>query len=106
MAGCRKNEQPDTKKGIIAVLVLEHAVQNDELLSASVRVGGKVAVWRVADDRRRSRYFIDDAVEHAAIDARHGRGHPGETRRVDDGALREVCVELHCGCSDRTRPQG
>src|SRR5262249_7190111 len=80
---------------VLAVLVLEHAFEHQELLAAAVPVRGEVALRCVADDRGGSRNLLTDSIQHAPLDATHGRGNPGNARRVDRGTRREICVQVH-----------
>jgi hypothetical protein len=80
--------------GVIAVLVLEDAFEDDELLAAAVRVGGEMTVGGISDDRRCARHFIADAIEHAALDAGHWRRNPGEPRSMHGDATRKICIEF------------
>jgi hypothetical protein len=63
------NIRPD---GIVAVLVLKHAFEDEEFLAASVYVRGEMAFRRVANDGGCSSDLIADAIEHAPFDTRHG----------------------------------
>ena len=80
---------------VIAMLILEHAVEYQELFAAAMGVRREMAVRRVAHDRCGARDLFADAVEHPPIDPGHGRGNPGQSRGVDHGALGEIGVQFH-----------
>jgi hypothetical protein len=94
MAGGRRIADVAARR-IVAMLVLEHAVEHKELLTAVVHVHGEVAGGCIADDRCRARDLIADAVEHAPVNARHRRRHPVEPARVNHGTAAEIGVEVH-----------
>src|SRR5262249_17551114 len=68
--------------GEIAMLVLEHAVQNKELFAAAMRMGGEARPGCVADDRGGPGDLLADAVQHMALDAGNRRRRPGKLRCV------------------------
>jgi hypothetical protein len=55
------------------MLVLEDAVQHEELLAPAMGVRREMAVRGVANDRGRARHLIPDAVEHSPVDPGDGR---------------------------------
>ena len=77
------------------MLVLENAVQDQELLAAAMGVGREVAVRRIAHDRGRARHFIADAVQHAPVDSGDRRWPPVEPRRMNRDPPRKVGVQFH-----------
>src|SRR5258708_7750453 len=81
----------------VAVLVLEHAVEHEELFAAAMRVRREAGAQGVAHDRGRARHLAAHAIEHAALDAGDRRPRPGEARRVDDGAAGGACGAIHSG---------
>src|SRR5205085_10730955 len=94
MARCRWIAQVATQ-GIVAVLVLKGAIDNEELLPAPVRVGRKGAAGSVPNNGGRARHLFADPVEHLALDARHRRSNPVDVTSVDHGALAEIGVDSH-----------
>ena len=56
---------------IVAMLVLKNAFQDDEFLTTTMGVLRKGTALCVADDARRARDFVTDAVEHTAVHTRH-----------------------------------
>ena len=77
------------------MFILEHAVQDQELLAAIVNMRGEVAGGCVADDGRGARHFRADPVEQAPMHARHGGWHPIQAARMDCRALTEIRVQVH-----------
>src|SRR5271167_914451 len=61
---------------IVAVLVLEDAVEHQELLAPAMGVRRETTVRGVANDRGRARHLIPDAVEHSPFDPGDGRPCP------------------------------
>ena len=57
---------------VVTALVLEHTLQNEELLTATVHMRRELAAGRVAHDRRRARHLATDPFQHLALDADHG----------------------------------
>ena len=80
---------------IVAMLVLEGALQHDEFLAPAMGMGGKGAARRIADDGGGTRHLIPDPVQHPAIDTLHGRSLPGLLFRVHNDAFREICIQFH-----------
>jgi len=60
--------------GELAMLVLEDAFEDKELLATVVCVGGEMAPRRVADDRCGASHLIADAIQHAPLNPGHRRG--------------------------------
>src|SRR5579883_743312 len=81
--------------GIVAMLVGEDAVEDEDFLAAAMLVRGKAAAGREADKARRPRHLAAVALQHLALDAGLGRGGPGQRRGVDDRALEEIRVDPH-----------
>ena len=54
-----------------------------------------MAPWRVADNRSGARDLVTNPVKHAPLHTRDGRSLPIKCSRVHNGALGEVCVEVH-----------
>jgi hypothetical protein len=69
------------------MLVLKGAVEDEKFLAPAMRVRRKPALRGVADDRGRACHLVADTIEHAPVDPRDRRRHPGEMRRVNDRAL-------------------
>ena len=80
---------------VVAMLVLKHAFEHDELLAPAVRVRREMASRRVAHDGSGARHLVANAIEHAPLHAGDGRIHPRLLRGVNDDALAEVCVDVH-----------
>ncbi|GAC1629121.1 MAG: hypothetical protein NVS9B10_19870 [Nevskia sp.] len=78
-----------------AELVLEHAVEHQDLLAAAMRVRREARARRVAHDARRARHFIAVAFEPAAQHAGLGRGAPGHVLGPDHDAAPVVGMQLH-----------
>jgi len=57
--------------------------------------GAKMAASCVANDRCRPRHFITNPIEHAALDAGHGRLKPRHLIFMDDNSPREISVDAH-----------
>ena len=81
--------------GIVAMLVLEDAVEHQELLAAAMGVRREMAVRGVADDRGGARHLVPDAVEHAAVHAWDRRRRPVQPGRMHRRASAEIRVEVH-----------
>ena len=81
----------------ITVLVLKHAIQDDELFPAGVGVGRERTAGRIADDGCRASYLAADAVQHAPVHAFHRRGLPFNCVGIDDNAGGEISVQFHGG---------
>jgi hypothetical protein len=77
------------------VLVLEHAVQDEEFLPAAVRMRSEMAVRRIADDRGGTSHFVADAIQHPAVYAGDGRRRPRQPCRMHDCPLGKIGVDLH-----------
>jgi hypothetical protein len=52
--------------------LLEHTIKHQKFLSPVVYMTREVAGWRIADNRSGARYLVSYAVQHAAVNARHG----------------------------------
>src|SRR5208337_3465311 len=92
----RRGRIADVRSGReIAMLVLEDAVKDQELLAAAVSMRGETTVRRVPDDRGGARHLIANAIQHPAVDAFHRRGDPWKPRGMDRDPLRKIRVDLH-----------
>ena len=89
----------------IALLVLEHAVEYQELLAAAMGVGGEAAIRGIAHDAGGAGDLAADPVEHAAVHAGRRRGLPGQRSRVDRRPPGKVRVQVHRSCSAASRPR-
>jgi hypothetical protein len=73
-----------TARRVAPVLITKLPLQHEKLLAAAVNVRREATVGSVADQRCRTRHFIADAIEHHALDTRHGRVNPSVVLRPDD----------------------
>ena len=80
---------------IVAALVLEDAVQHQNLLAAGMAMGGKGAAGGVAHDGGGAGFLPADAEQHAPLHPRCGTGHPGLRSGMDHGADGEIVVQQH-----------
>ena len=80
---------------IVAMFILKRSLKYDEFFAPGMGMSGKVAARRIADDRGGAGDLGPDPVQHAAVDAGHGRGHPRQVVCVDQDALSEIGVEGH-----------
>jgi hypothetical protein len=55
---------------IVAMLILKYAIQDEELLTASMHVRRETAFRRVSNDGRGTGHFLADSIEHTSFDAR------------------------------------
>ena len=60
------------------MLVLEHAVEDQEFLAAAMDVGRESGCWGIADDAGGAGDLVADPVEHAAVDPGRRRRAPGQ----------------------------
>ena len=93
---------------IIAVFILEHAVQYQEFLAAAMGVGGEMAARRIAHHAGCPRHFVADTVEHLAGNPRHGGIDPGYGIGMHGSALAEIGMEELTGqyVASRTEDPG
>src|SRR5262249_53136677 len=79
----------------IAMLVLKDAFEDEEFLAAGMDVRREGTLRCIAHDRRRPGDLVTEAIEHAALDARHRRGLPRQPGGMDRGPFIEIGIELH-----------
>ena len=82
-------------RGVVAVLVLEDALQHQKFFAARVGVGTELAAWRITHDAGGLCHLVAYAVQHAPRHARHGRGLPVVLGGMDHGSLLQIGVQLH-----------
>ena len=85
----------------LAVLILEHAVEDEKFLPAVVRMRGKMATGCVANDRCGSGHLIAYAIQHAPLDPGHRRSDPGQSAGVDGDATGKISIEFHAASRRR-----
>jgi hypothetical protein len=79
----------------ITVFILKHTFQHEEFFATRMGMGRKLASGRISYNGSGARHLIAYAVQHATVDAFHGRGDPLLFACVDHGSLGEVRIELH-----------
>src|SRR4051794_15959756 len=76
-------------RGVLAVLIDEEALQNEDLLAASMGVLWESGMRRVANDARRPR-VLSEAIELHPLDAGRRCRNPRRRSWENDGAFREI----------------
>src|SRR4029434_6569707 len=74
---------------------LENAFEDEELLAASVDVRGEVALRGIAHNRRRAGDLVTQAIEHSALDTRHGRCLPTAACGMHGDTFIEISIYVH-----------
>ena len=88
-------------RGVVPVLVGEHAFEHQELLSQPVGVFREAASRGVADNARGPRHFLAVPLQHAPLDPGQRRVEPGHSLGLDDHPSRDVRVQEHVDTGPR-----
>jgi hypothetical protein len=75
---------------IDAVLILEHTVKYEKLLTACMYMPGKRALRSVPHDGGCASDLVSDAVQHPPLDTGDRRGGPWQACRMNGGTLAKI----------------